>query len=189
MNDLPPNIATSRVEGSVASLMRGRWISWKCSVVIAGPPRDVAWDLDECRAASRRWERTCTSLPLMKDSVGLRELRQQASELVRRAEGGEEILVTVAGRPAARLGPFGRKRWRTGREIAPFHLYSPALHAFQTTFGRSHVEKRLSGMLSSRVVVAYRRCLAEKSESLDNCAIEPQFSFIPLAPIQAGGLT
>ena len=56
----------------------------------------------------------------MKDAVGLRELRQQAYELVRRAENGEEILVTVAGRPAARLDPVGRRRWRTGHEIAPF---------------------------------------------------------------------
>lgn len=64
----------------------------------------------------------CTSatMPAMRDTVGLRELRQQASELVRRAEDGEEILVTVAGRPAARLGPVSRKRWRTGHEIAPF---------------------------------------------------------------------
>lgn len=56
----------------------------------------------------------------MSDSVGLRELRQQASELVRRVEGGEEIVVTIAGRPAARLIPADHRRWRTGREIAPF---------------------------------------------------------------------
>ncbi|MGD9703554.1 MAG: type II toxin-antitoxin system Phd/YefM family antitoxin, partial [Acidimicrobiia bacterium] len=31
-------------------------------------------------------------------SVGLRELRQDASELVRRVENGEEIEITVAGR-------------------------------------------------------------------------------------------
>jgi prevent-host-death family protein len=35
--------------------------------------------------------------------VGLRELRQPASELVRRVEAGEEITITVAGRPSARL--------------------------------------------------------------------------------------
>lgn len=36
-------------------------------------------------------------------TVGLRELRQDASDLIRRVEAGEEITVTVAGRPAARL--------------------------------------------------------------------------------------
>ena len=31
--------------------------------------------------------------------IGLRELRHKASELVRRAEAGEHLTVTVAGRP------------------------------------------------------------------------------------------
>lgn len=38
-------------------------------------------------------------------SVGIRELRQNASEVVRRVEAGEEIDVTVNGRLAARLVP------------------------------------------------------------------------------------
>lgn len=52
------------------------------------------------------------------NSVGLRELRQQASELVRKAQEGEEVTITVAGRPAARLVPIAPKRWRTFDEIA-----------------------------------------------------------------------
>ena len=48
--------------------------------------------------------------------VGLRELRQQASELVRRAEAGESI--TVSGRPAARLVPPDRTAWRRFSEVA-----------------------------------------------------------------------
>jgi prevent-host-death family protein len=51
------------------------------------------------------------------DKIGLRELRQHASELVRRAEEGESLLVTVAGRPAAVLGPASPTRWRRFREI------------------------------------------------------------------------
>ena len=54
----------------------------------------------------------------MNDTVGLPELRQRASELVRRVEAGEEIVVTVAGRPAARLVPIRGRRWRKGHEIA-----------------------------------------------------------------------
>jgi prevent-host-death family protein len=38
-------------------------------------------------------------------TVGLRELRQDASDLVRRVEAGEVIEVTVSGRLAARLIP------------------------------------------------------------------------------------
>jgi prevent-host-death family protein len=51
-------------------------------------------------------------------TVGLRELRQNASELVRRAEAGEEIEITVAGRPGARLVPIRPRAWRTYAEIA-----------------------------------------------------------------------
>ena len=50
--------------------------------------------------------------------IGLRELRQQASDLVRRAEAGESITVTVSGRPAARLVPAERNRWRVFGDIA-----------------------------------------------------------------------
>ncbi len=38
--------------------------------------------------------------------VGIRELRNQVAAVVRRAEGGERIVVTVDGRPAARLVPI-----------------------------------------------------------------------------------
>jgi prevent-host-death family protein len=46
-------------------------------------------------------------------SVGIRELRQQASELLRRVEQGETIGITDRGRPVAVLSPA-----RAGR---PFH--------------------------------------------------------------------
>lgn len=49
--------------------------------------------------------------------VGLRELRQQASELVRRAEAGEEVTITVSGRPAARLVSVAPRAWRTYEEL------------------------------------------------------------------------
>jgi prevent-host-death family protein len=39
-------------------------------------------------------------------SVGIRELRQRASELLRRVEAGETIEVTDRGRPVAVLAPL-----------------------------------------------------------------------------------
>lgn len=51
------------------------------------------------------------------DSVGLRELRQQASDLVRRVEAGEELTISVSGRPAARLVPIEPPAWRRWEEI------------------------------------------------------------------------
>ncbi len=52
------------------------------------------------------------------EQIGLRELRQSASEYVRRAEGGESFTVTVSGRPAARLVPAGGRRWRRFEEVS-----------------------------------------------------------------------
>ena len=49
--------------------------------------------------------------------VGLRELRQDASDLVRRVEAGEEIDITVAGRLAARLVPVKPRRWQRWPDI------------------------------------------------------------------------
>lgn len=51
-------------------------------------------------------------------TVGLRELRQDASELVRRVEAGEEITITVSGRPSARLVSVRPTQWRSWTEIA-----------------------------------------------------------------------
>jgi prevent-host-death family protein len=44
-------------------------------------------------------------------TVPQRELRNNSGELLRRAEAGEELTVTVAGRPVAQLGPLPRRRW------------------------------------------------------------------------------
>lgn len=52
------------------------------------------------------------------ETVGLRALRQEASDLVRRVEGGEEIEITVSGRVAARMIPVGPKRWQRWEDIA-----------------------------------------------------------------------
>jgi prevent-host-death family protein len=51
-------------------------------------------------------------------TVGLRELRQQASELVRRVQGGEQVTITVSGRPAVRLVPAEPNAWRHFGDIA-----------------------------------------------------------------------
>lgn len=52
------------------------------------------------------------------ETVGLRELRQDASDLVRRVEEGEEIVITVSGRPTARLVPTRPRRWHSWVDVA-----------------------------------------------------------------------
>ena len=56
-------------------------------------------------------------------SVGVRELRQRASELLRRVEAGETIQVTDRGRPVAVLAPLPEgdplERLRASGEVIP----------------------------------------------------------------------
>ena len=39
------------------------------------------------------------------------ELRNNIGEVLRRAEAGEEITITVSGRPVAQLGPAPTRQW------------------------------------------------------------------------------
>ncbi|WP_071059644.1 type II toxin-antitoxin system Phd/YefM family antitoxin [Parafrankia soli] len=52
------------------------------------------------------------------DEIGLREVRQNASDLIRRAQAGERLTITVAGRPAAVLGPVSPRVWRHWDDLA-----------------------------------------------------------------------
>jgi prevent-host-death family protein len=56
-------------------------------------------------------------------SVGVRELRQRASELLRLVQGGETIQITDRGRPVALLAPLPEgsplERLRAAGESAP----------------------------------------------------------------------
>jgi prevent-host-death family protein len=59
-----------------------------------------------------------TIKPVDPDAIGLRELRQHASDIIRRVEAGDSVTVTVSGRPTARIVPVGRGNWRRWEDIA-----------------------------------------------------------------------
>lgn len=61
----------------------------------------------------------------MEETVGLRELRQRASEIVRKVEDGHEMTVTVQGRPAIRLVPIKRSRWRRMEDVKELFTGTP----------------------------------------------------------------
>lgn len=58
-------------------------------------------------------------------SVGLRELRQRASELLRLVEAGETVEITDRGRPVAVLAPLPDRgplaRLRASGDVTPVH--------------------------------------------------------------------
>jgi len=44
-------------------------------------------------------------------TIPQKELRNHVSEVLRRAEAGEHITITVSGRPVAQLGPIRNRQW------------------------------------------------------------------------------
>lgn len=44
-------------------------------------------------------------------TIPQKELRNHVGEVLRRAEGGEELTITVSGRAVAQLGPVERNTW------------------------------------------------------------------------------
>lgn len=50
-------------------------------------------------------------------TIPQKELRNNVSDVLRRAEAGEEFTITVAGRPVAELRPVARRRWVAYDEI------------------------------------------------------------------------
>jgi prevent-host-death family protein len=50
-------------------------------------------------------------------TIPQKELRNNVSDVLRRAEAGEEFTVTVAGRPVAQLGPVRARHWVGGPSL------------------------------------------------------------------------
>lgn len=59
------------------------------------------------------------------DRVGIRQLRNSVSGLVKRASAGERIVITVDGRPMAQLGPLGGSDHATLDDLAAAGLIDP----------------------------------------------------------------
>jgi prevent-host-death family protein len=51
-------------------------------------------------------------------AISQKELRNASGEVLRRAEAGETITVTVSGRPVAQIGPIARRSWVPSEELA-----------------------------------------------------------------------
>lgn len=51
------------------------------------------------------------------DTIPQRTLRNASGEILRRAEAGEQFVITVNGRPVATLGPYHRRHWVPQGEI------------------------------------------------------------------------
>ncbi|HTA04988.1 MAG TPA: type II toxin-antitoxin system prevent-host-death family antitoxin [Solirubrobacteraceae bacterium] len=60
------------------------------------------------------------------DDVSARDLRNHTAEVLRRAESGERMQVTVSRRPVAQLGPLQRATWVSGTAMERVLREAPA---------------------------------------------------------------
>lgn len=58
-------------------------------------------------------------------TIPQKELRNKVAEVLRRAEAGEEITITVSGRPVAELGPARTRRWVDSGQLADLWKLPP----------------------------------------------------------------
>lgn len=54
-------------------------------------------------------------------SFGVRDLRQNASEILREVESGEAATITVAGRAVAQIVPLRAERWTTWSQVCDIY--------------------------------------------------------------------
>jgi prevent-host-death family protein len=55
-------------------------------------------------------------------TIPQKELRNNAGDVLRRAEAGEQFTITVSGRPVAELGPTARRSWVSGPPLSAVFL-------------------------------------------------------------------
>lgn len=51
-------------------------------------------------------------------TIPQKDLRNNVAAVLRRAEAGEELTITVSGRPVASLGPVRARRWVPSSQLA-----------------------------------------------------------------------
>jgi prevent-host-death family protein len=58
-------------------------------------------------------------------TIQQKELRNHVGEVLRRAEAGEQLTITVSGRPVAQLGPVRTRQWVPSAQLADLWATPP----------------------------------------------------------------
>lgn len=76
-------------------------------------------------------------------TIPQRDLRNKVSEMLRRAERGERLTVTVGGRPVAELGPLrSGRRFAGATALRELLADAPAVAAWRTDLDRMREQDR-----------------------------------------------
>ena len=68
-------------------------------------------------------------------TIPQKQLRNEIGEVLRRAEAGEELTITVSGRPVARLGPLRERQWVAPARLRPLWALPPSRAALPAIGG------------------------------------------------------
>jgi antitoxin (DNA-binding transcriptional repressor) of toxin-antitoxin stability system len=63
---------------------------------------------------------------LLMSDISAHDLRDDTMTILRRAEAGERLRVTVGRRPVAQLGPIGKGSWTSGQVMEQVLRQSPS---------------------------------------------------------------
>lgn len=74
-------------------------------------------------------------------TIPQKELRNNVAEVLRRAESGEELTITVSGRPVASMGPAKGRRWVPSSQLAELWA-APADPSLETDLEKLDTELR-----------------------------------------------
>ena len=58
-------------------------------------------------------------------TIPQKDLRNKIGEVLRRAEAGEELTITVSGRPVAQLGPLRAREWIDSADLRELWVLPP----------------------------------------------------------------
>lgn len=74
-------------------------------------------------------------------TIPQKELRNNVAEVLRRAESGEELTITVSGRPVASMGPAKGRRWVPSSQLVELWA-APADPSLETDLEKLDTELR-----------------------------------------------
>lgn len=79
-------------------------------------------------------------------TVGIRELRQQASAVIARVVEGESVVISDRGRPVARLVPLSPTRYETLRDQGRVRLPKSGIAALPQAKKAGHLTSTLADL-------------------------------------------